>query len=103
MLYKYVSLARRSILEDGLIRFSQPSVFNDPFDLNPCFSLMADEDFYDLEDGSGKEGKFLPSARQDALDLMLKLWRLVFKQRREDMQGFLGLILCAQTISLDQP
>jgi Protein of unknown function (DUF2971) len=45
MLYKYVSLSRKSILEDGLIRFSQPSVFNDPFDLNPNFSLMADEDF----------------------------------------------------------
>lgn len=45
MLYKYVSLSRKSILEDGLIRFSQPSVFNDPFDLNPNFSLMAEEDF----------------------------------------------------------
>ena len=72
MLYKYVSLARRSILEDGLIRFSQPSVFNDPFDLNPCFSLMADEDFYDLEDGSGKVGVCFPSGRQGGLDLMLK-------------------------------
>jgi Protein of unknown function (DUF2971) len=56
MLYKYVSLSRKSILEDGLIRFSQPSVFNDPFDLNPNFSLMADEDFMNPNNGSNGGG-----------------------------------------------
>ncbi|MEY4538175.1 MAG: hypothetical protein RL171_2326, partial [Pseudomonadota bacterium] len=69
MLYKYVSLARKSILEDGLIRFSQPSVFNDPFDLNPNFSLMADEDFVNPNnDPTG--GRY--SAAPEAINQMME-------------------------------
>jgi hypothetical protein len=35
VLFKYVSEERISILRDGLIRFSQPQAFNDPFELKP--------------------------------------------------------------------
>ena len=31
-LYKYLSSSRAQILEDGLIRFTQPSDLNDPFE-----------------------------------------------------------------------
>lgn len=44
MLYKYLPMKRRDILERGMIRFSQPGDFNDPFDLNPRFQLMSKAD-----------------------------------------------------------
>ncbi len=34
-LYKYLSEDRISILKDGLIRFTQPQAFNDPFEFKP--------------------------------------------------------------------
>lgn len=42
LLYKYVSEDRISILKDGLIRFSQPQAFNDPFELKPHISEIMD-------------------------------------------------------------
>ena len=39
-LYKYVSIERlREILIDHKIRFTQPSAFNDPFELVPRLSV----------------------------------------------------------------
>ena len=40
-LFKYVTEERISILEDGLIRFTQPQAFNDPFELKPQISSIA--------------------------------------------------------------
>jgi Protein of unknown function (DUF2971) len=76
MLYKYVNWSRKTILVDGLMRFSQPSVFNDPFDLNPNFTLMADEDFdaVPFEQNEGKSTR--PTANQDAVNLMLRTMAL---------------------------
>jgi hypothetical protein len=42
-LYKYVTEERISILKNGLIRFSQPQVFNDPFELKPQISSVLDD------------------------------------------------------------
>jgi hypothetical protein len=42
LLYKYVTEDRISILKDGLIRFSQPQAFNDPFELKPHISEIMD-------------------------------------------------------------
>lgn len=41
-LYKYLAPERTSILRDGLIRFSQPQAFNDPFELKPHLATIAD-------------------------------------------------------------
>jgi Protein of unknown function (DUF2971) len=42
-LFKYVHEDRIDILENGLIRFTQPATFNDPFEMSPCItSLMPD-------------------------------------------------------------
>lgn len=41
ILYKYLNESRISILEDGLIRFTQPQAFNDPFELKPLISSLA--------------------------------------------------------------
>ena len=54
-LYKYVSLERIDILENSLLRFTQPSTFNDPFEMKPIFgSFMQDETEYE-ELASGLE------------------------------------------------
>lgn len=44
MLYKYFPLARRDVIENGLLRFTQPGDFNDPFELHPSFDLMSKAD-----------------------------------------------------------
>lgn len=43
-IYKYVTIDRLDILTNGLIRFTQPSAFNDPFEAYPFFSKLADDD-----------------------------------------------------------
>ena len=54
MLYKYCDLARGlSILHKSRIRLTQPSDFNDPFELHPEFQLMSKEDIAAL--GSARE------------------------------------------------
>jgi hypothetical protein len=66
-LYKYMALDRgKQILDDGLLRFSQPRAFNDPFELNPSFDLMSKADLAALPDVPGKPGmKYLtPEAMQ---------------------------------------
>lgn len=44
-IYKYVVDERIDILQDRHIRFTQPSEFNDPFELNPFFTAMTDDIF----------------------------------------------------------
>lgn len=42
-LYKYVAPSRTSILQNGLIRFTPPARFNDPFEMRPYYKALADE------------------------------------------------------------
>lgn len=44
-LYKYVTAARLDILEGGLIRFTQPSAFSDPFELRPFLHMIGEQEF----------------------------------------------------------
>jgi Protein of unknown function (DUF2971) len=56
-LYKYMTEDRaRQFLTDGLLRYSQPSAFNDPFELNPSFDLMSKADLAALPDVPDKPG-----------------------------------------------
>jgi hypothetical protein len=41
--YKYVREDRVDVLESGMIRFSQPAVFNDPFELRPAMNRVLSE------------------------------------------------------------
>lgn len=52
-LYKYVSSERLDILESGLIRFTQPGAFNDPFEMKPSINSIASEGFLEktFQDG----------------------------------------------------
>ena len=43
-IYKYVTIDRLDIITNGLIRFTQPSAFNDPFEAYPFFSKLADDE-----------------------------------------------------------
>jgi hypothetical protein len=45
LLYKYVNFDRIDILKSEHIRFTQPSVFNDPFELFPFFQSIAPEKY----------------------------------------------------------
>ena len=44
-LYKYLSEERITIFEDGLIRFTQPRAFNDPFEFRPHLEKVADDEY----------------------------------------------------------
>lgn len=66
-LYKYMTLERGiQVLGDGLLRFTQPTAFNDPFELNPSFDLMSKAELAALPDVPDKPGmKYLtPEALQ---------------------------------------
>ena len=41
--HKYVHEDRVDVIESGMIRFSQPAVFNDPFELRPALSKVLSE------------------------------------------------------------
>lgn len=45
VLYKYLPYDRKSVLENGLIRFTQPSCFNDPFEAMPNVEQFFSTDF----------------------------------------------------------
>ena len=43
--YKYVSVERIDILQNRLIRFTQPNAMNDPFEAKPHFYKLGAEEF----------------------------------------------------------
>ncbi len=46
-LYKYVVPARIDVLQPQLIRFTQPSEFNDPWEALPKFDALFQQEFVD--------------------------------------------------------
>jgi len=63
MLYKYVTFDRKDILENRLIRFTQPGCFNDPFEMHPSFDLMSKADLAALPDAPHQEGVEAPKMK----------------------------------------
>ena len=55
MIYKYFPLERRDVLENLLIRFTQPGDFNDTFELHPSFDLMSKADIAALPEAPDQE------------------------------------------------
>jgi Protein of unknown function (DUF2971) len=75
MLFKYCSFARAiDILKSKRIRFTQPSDFNDPFELHPEFQLMSQEDIADLPPALDKKGQTIPSMRQLTPEAMHRMF-----------------------------
>lgn len=48
LIYKYLHPDRIDLLQDLHIRFTQPSLFNDPFEMNPYISEIATEEEIDI-------------------------------------------------------
>lgn len=56
-LYKYMRLSdAERLLHQGALRFTQPSAFNDSFELNPSFDLMSKQDLAALPDAPDAPG-----------------------------------------------
>jgi hypothetical protein len=55
MFYKYFPLERRDVLENCLIRFTQPGDFNDPFELKPNFNWVSEADMAALPEVAGQK------------------------------------------------
>lgn len=62
-LYKYVIPERIDVLENGYVRFSQPSALNDPFEMQPYFESIAKDSYFKEE---------LNKSRDNMLDTALK-------------------------------
>lgn len=85
-LFKYFGSNRKSILEDRLIRFSQPAVFNDPFEFLPYIeSISTDEEFdVALIDAAGKDYSEL----YESLQVQAKL-----NMSKEDFHEYMNNVL----------
>lgn len=60
-LYKYVPFERLDILKNRMIRFTQISDFNDPFDLHPSFDLASAADIAALPKAEDGNGRIMPA------------------------------------------
>lgn len=70
MLYKYLPIQRRDLFETGLVRFTQPGDFNDPFELHPSYDLMSRADIAALPEAPGQENVTGPKTRILTADVM---------------------------------
>lgn len=74
LIYKYLHPDRIDLLENLLIRFTQPVLFNDPFEMNPYISEIATEDEIDEhfernhDNAVDKEFSKLPRAYRRNID-----------------------------------
>lgn len=74
MLFKYASYSRAlEILTTRKVRLTQPSDFNDPFELHPQFQLMSKEDIEALPPAIDEEGKTVPGSRQLTAEAMQRM------------------------------
>jgi hypothetical protein len=85
VLYKYFHIERRGLLHDGLIRFTQPREFNDPFELHPSFDLMSRADIAALPEVPGE-----PGSHQMTPEVMAAMLNSVLPGLREQMARHAG-------------
>lgn len=72
-IYKYVTEERIDILQNAHIRFTQPSEFNDPFELNPYFKSIGDSKFIDTHiDDLGWDGEHVEKISGEKAKHLLK-------------------------------
>ncbi len=74
MLYKYVTFNRaRVLLTTQHIRLTQPSDFNDPFELHPEFQMMSQEDIAALPPAIDENGEVVKGMRQLTPEAMQRM------------------------------
>ena len=72
MLYKYLGVDRFDVLENQQIRFTQPAVFNDPFENKPVINSIAPED-----EARRQFNELLPDCLRDAYQALPPEFRSV--------------------------
>jgi hypothetical protein len=78
MLYKYVTFHRAQLfLTTGQIRLTQPSDFNDPFELHPEFQLMSREDIAALPPALDEKDEIVEGMRQLTPEAMRRMMSAV--------------------------
>jgi Protein of unknown function (DUF2971) len=78
MLFKYCSFDRAMvILKSQRIRLTQPSDFNDPFELHPEFQLMSQEDIAELPPALDEQGNAIEGMRQLTPEAMNRMMAAV--------------------------
>jgi hypothetical protein len=95
ILYKYLSPERLDVLRDAKIRYTQPRLFNDPFELRPYYKLISPPEraiesalsFFDFfRDTEAEREEILASIRQGR-----ELPRLLGHCTSEVVSSFLGV------------
>jgi hypothetical protein len=81
MLYKYCTFGRgMGILQTQRIRLTQPSDFNDPFEMHPEFQLMSQEDIAELPPALDDQGNAIPGSHVLTPEVLFKLLSFVQPQ-----------------------
>ena len=71
ILYKYMHPKRISFLQDLLVRFTQPSVFNDPFESRPfMWEIGTDQQLGPAIDGFLRENPASGLSSEDVLSMI---------------------------------
>lgn len=76
-LYKYIQPDRIDILRDGMIRFTQPAVFNDPFEMNPHIEAIVSEGYIEKRMAEQHESDVLKAYNEKPFSFR---WRTPFKK-----------------------
>ena len=68
LLYKYLHEERMDVLANGMIRYTQPSAFNDPFEALPYIKAVADSESIEKQAKKlGKENEIFEQALNNSL------------------------------------
>jgi hypothetical protein len=81
ILYKYVAPARINILQEGLVAFTPPWMFNDPFEAKPVLAKNDSEEVALAEAGNPNWSKLTDVERQPILDRIQELDAIYMKWR----------------------
>lgn len=97
ILYKYLTPARMDVLKNLKIRYSQPGAFNDPFEVKPYVSHIADDEETESHIDQILEQEAIKTYNELPLDVRKKLpydpFLKLVKERRENLRGQFGGIV----------
>jgi hypothetical protein len=86
-LYKYLTASRIDILQGTLIRFTQPSAFNDPFEMSPYIHAIGSVDYLEQLFAQNLEGLIQKAYHQQPFSIKRKISFKEFHEyyRKEDV------------------
>lgn len=87
-LYKYLPLERLDVLGNRLIRFSQPSALNDPFELKPVFEDLLPEES-------------IQEALEPSLELLEEALRADYEKLSQEQKAIMSVEQCIKIVTSD--